>query len=383
MNMGDGMTYAPKGQPSPVVKPGEFCFAAAYANHGHIYGMCNGLTEAGGILKYIYDPDRKRAENLQKAFPGAILAESEEQILSDPEIRLVASAAVTSERCAVGLRVMEAGKDYFTDKAPFTTLAQLESARETVRRTGQKYMVYYSERLHSECAVYAGDLKAAVNKLREWCRENGCHFRMRWVPANEKALLETLFPGMLQITSDRDHADYIYERERLRTLAGRKLQSKRNFVNRIKKQNWSYEPITLENMPECQQVQQAWCRENNHCVEGGPKEESCAVQQAFRHFNDLGFSGGCVRLDGKVIAYTIGEPLNSDTFIVHIEKALSGIPGAYPLINQQFVEHAMEGFTYVNREDDTGDEGLRKAKLSYDPCRLFEDYVIEFAREEG
>lgn len=158
MNMGDGMNYAPKGKPSPVVKPGEFCFAAAYANHGHIYGMCNGLTEAGGILKYIYDPDRKRAENLQKAFPGAILAESEEQILSDPEIRLVASAAVTSERCAVGLRVMEAGKDYFTDKAPFTTLTQLESARETVRRTGQKYMVYYSERLHSECAVYAGDL---------------------------------------------------------------------------------------------------------------------------------------------------------------------------------------------------------------------------------
>ena len=139
MNMGDGMNYAPKGKPSPVVKPGEFfCFAAAYANHGHIYGMCNGLTEAGGILKYIYDPDRERAENLQKAFPGAILAESEEQILSDPEIRLVASAAVTSERCAVGLRVMEAGKDYFTDKAPFTTLAQLESARETVRRTGQK-----------------------------------------------------------------------------------------------------------------------------------------------------------------------------------------------------------------------------------------------------
>ena len=122
MNMGDGMNYAPKGKPSPVVKPGEFCFAAAYANHGHIYGMCNGLTEAGGILKYIYDPDRKRAENLQKAFPGAILA------------------------------------DYFTDKAPFTTLTQLESARETVRRTGQKYMVYYSERLHSECAVYAGDL---------------------------------------------------------------------------------------------------------------------------------------------------------------------------------------------------------------------------------
>lgn len=233
------------------------------------------------------------------------------------------------------------------------------------------------------CPMGSGDLKAAVNKLREWCRENGCHFRMRWVPADEKALLETLFPGMLQITSDRDHADYIYERERLRTLAGRKLQSKRNFVNRIKKQNWSYEPITLENMPECQQVQQAWCRENNHCVEGGPKEESCAVQQAFRHFYDLGFSGGCVRLDGKVIAYTMGEPLNSDTFIVHIEKALSGIPGAYPLINQQFVEHAMDGFSYVNREDDTGDEGLRKAKLSYDPYRLFEDYVIEFAREEG
>lgn len=232
------------------------------------------------------------------------------------------------------------------------------------------------------CPIGSGDLKGAVEKLLVWCGAEGCTLRMKWVPEGDKVLLETLFPGKLRISSDRDCADYIYERERLRTLAGRKLQSKRNFVNRIKKQNWSYEPITLENMAECQQVQQAWCRENNHCTEDGPREESYAVQQAFRHFADLGFRGGCIRLDGQVVAYTMGEPLNSNTFIVHIEKALSGIPGAYPLINQQFAEHAMDGFTYVNREDDAGDEGLRKAKLSYDPVRLLQDYVVEFPPAE-
>lgn len=160
MKMGDGMNYAPKGKPAPVVKPGEFVFAAAYGNHGHIMGMCNGLTEAGGVLKYVYDPDKTRAENLCRTFPGAIAVADESVILEDPEIQLVSSAAIASERCGVGLRAMAAGKDYFTDKAPFTTLEQLESARTAVKETGKKYMVYYAERLHSECAVYAGDLIA-------------------------------------------------------------------------------------------------------------------------------------------------------------------------------------------------------------------------------
>ena len=163
----DGMNYAPKGKPSPVVKPGGFVIAAAALDHGHIYGMCNGLTEAGATLKYVYDPDPEKVAAFRRSFPQARAAESLEQILADPEVRLVAGAAVTSERCPLGLRVMDAGKDYFTDKAPFTTLEQLEAARKKVRETGCKYMVYYSERLHVEGAVFAGQLieQGAVGRV--------------------------------------------------------------------------------------------------------------------------------------------------------------------------------------------------------------------------
>ena len=144
MQKSDGMNYAPKGKPNPVVKPGEFVFSAAHLDHGHIYGMCNGLTEAGATLKYVYDPDPQKVANFLKAFPQAIAAESEEQVLNDPETKLVAGAAVTSERCALGLRVIAAGKDYFTDKAPLTTLEQLEAAKAATAETGRKYMCYYS-----------------------------------------------------------------------------------------------------------------------------------------------------------------------------------------------------------------------------------------------
>lgn len=158
MNKSDGMNYAPKGKPDPVVKPGEFVIAAVALDHGHVYGMCNGLTEAGATLKWVYDPDPAKVEKFLEAFPQAKAASSEEEVLNDPEVKLVASAAVTSERCSLGLRVMAAGKDYFTDKAPLTTLEQLAAAKEMVKKTGKKYMVYYSERLHVEAAVFAGEL---------------------------------------------------------------------------------------------------------------------------------------------------------------------------------------------------------------------------------
>lgn len=159
MQRSDGMNYAPEGVVKRrVVEEGEFVFAAIGLDHGHIYGMCNGLIEAGATLKAVYDPDPAKVEAFVKRYPQAKVAASEEEILEDKEIQLVAGAAVTSERCALGMRVMDSGKDYFTDKAPFTTLEQLEMARKKVKETGKKYMVYYSERLHVESAVYAGQL---------------------------------------------------------------------------------------------------------------------------------------------------------------------------------------------------------------------------------
>lgn len=156
----DGMNYAPRGKPAPVCGPGDFVFAAAALDHGHIYGQTAGLREAGGTLRWVYDPDPRKVEAFVRAFPGCRVARDLEEIMADPDVRLVAGAAVPSERAALGLRVMEAGKDYFTDKSPFTTLEQLETVRAAVARTGRKYMVYYSERLHNESAVFAGDLVA-------------------------------------------------------------------------------------------------------------------------------------------------------------------------------------------------------------------------------
>jgi predicted dehydrogenase len=158
MNISDGMNYAPEGKAAPVCKPGDFPFAAVHLDHGHIYGQCNGLVEAGGTLSWVYDPDPARVAAFQKKFPQARAAPSLEAVLDDPAVRLVAAAAVPCDRGPLGCRVMEAGKDYFTDKCPFTTLDQLADAREAAARTSRKFMVYYAERLHVECAVHAGRL---------------------------------------------------------------------------------------------------------------------------------------------------------------------------------------------------------------------------------
>jgi predicted dehydrogenase len=152
------MNYAPQGKPAPVCQKGGFPIAAVALDHGHIYGQCNGLIEAGADLRWVYDPDPAKVAAFQKTYPDVKVAASVEQILDDSEIKLVAAAAVPSERGPLGCRVMEAGKDYFTDKSPFTTLLQLEEARVVAARTAKKYMVYYSERLHVECAVFAGQL---------------------------------------------------------------------------------------------------------------------------------------------------------------------------------------------------------------------------------
>jgi len=158
MQKKDGMTYAQKGKSKPVVGKGKFPFAAIALDHGHIYGICNGLTEAGADLKWVWDPDPARVEQFKKTFPQVNVARCEAEILDDASVKLVAGAAVPCDRCALGLRAMDHGKDYFTDKSPFTTLDQLAQARAKAAETGSKYMVYYSERLHSECAVYAGQL---------------------------------------------------------------------------------------------------------------------------------------------------------------------------------------------------------------------------------
>lgn len=164
----DGMNWAPvAAKPKPVVQEGEFVFASAFFNHGHIYGQTNGLLEAGGQCKWAWDPDPNLLDAFCDIYPGVCKARSYEEILEDPEVRLVTAAAIPSDRCSYGIQCMEAGKDYFTDKSPFTTLGQLENAQAAVQRTRRKYLCDYSERLHTEAGWHAGELirSGAIGKV--------------------------------------------------------------------------------------------------------------------------------------------------------------------------------------------------------------------------
>lgn len=155
----DGMNYAPEMKKvQKVVESGEFNFAAAYFDHGHIYGQINGLASYGGTLKYVYDPNPERYESVLKEHPGAKAVSDFREILDDPTVQLVTAAAIPNKRCEIGLQVMDSGKDYFTDKSPFTTLEQLDQAKKKAVETGKRYMVCYSERLLSESGYYAGSL---------------------------------------------------------------------------------------------------------------------------------------------------------------------------------------------------------------------------------
>ncbi|WP_205324662.1 Gfo/Idh/MocA family protein [Glycomyces sp. YM15] len=144
--------------PQPVVERGEFAFAAIGLDHGHIFGMTDGLIGAGATVTWVFDDDPERAAAFAQRYPTARIASSEQEVLGDPDVRLVATAAIPSERAPIGLRAIEAGKDAFVDKAPMTTFAQLEAVREATARTGRKYAVYYGERIHAEAAILAGQL---------------------------------------------------------------------------------------------------------------------------------------------------------------------------------------------------------------------------------
>lgn len=156
------MNWAPQvTKPEPVVRLGEFDFAAAFFDHGHIYGQTNGLIEAGGRCTWAWDPDPQRLSKFCETYPGARAARSYDQILEDPSVRLVTAAAIPRERPEVGFRCLRAGKDYLADKPPFTSLEQLARAREVVQETGRKYMCDYSERLHTEAGWHAGEMVRA------------------------------------------------------------------------------------------------------------------------------------------------------------------------------------------------------------------------------
>lgn len=224
-----------------------------------------------------------------------------------------------------------------------------------------------------------GNAKAVMDSLRKKAEEQGKICRFRGITKEQKAELEKIYGEEVEFNTDEGDWDYIYEVEKMQTLSGKKYHGKRNHIARFKDhENWSYEAITKDNLWECRQMNELWWEKTADSKGKSAREEQEAVEQCFQYFEKLSLEGGLLRLDGKVVAFTIGEPINSDTYGVHIEKAFSDIQGAYPMINQQFAIHNMSGFRYVNREEDVGDEGLRKAKHSYRPELLLEKYTMSF-----
>ncbi len=245
-------------------------------------------------------------------------------------------------------------------------------------------MVRYTEQPQYLRPIGRSDFLPILPELIADSKERGIPFRMSGITAPVREVLEQT--GLFTFTSNRDYSDYVYTVEALTTLAGSKLHSKRNHINRIIEAypDWSTESITQDNIDECREMAEAWYWE--HFANGAdPKayaSEQRALQLGFDHFDEFGMDGLLLRVDGKVIAFSMGNQLNTTVYDVNFEKAYASIQGAYPMINREFsrmVQVKYPTIQYLDREDDTGSEGLRKAKLSYHPALILEKFTATLA----
>lgn len=220
-------------------------------------------------------------------------------------------------------------------------------------------------------------VKDAVELMMADAKACGTPFRMKGISLRMWDIIKKEMPGEFEYFHDRNNDEYIYLSEKLINLSGKKLQSKRNHINRFKADNpdWEYFPLTSkEELMECDRMLDEW--DNLKDNEKSLRYDYIATKVMLEHFDYLGLKGGAIRVNGKIIAFTIGEKLTEDSFVVHVEKAFSDINGAYTIINQQFIQHEASEFTYINREEDMGIEPLRKAKLSYQPDILLEEAIL-------
>lgn len=223
-----------------------------------------------------------------------------------------------------------------------------------------------------------GDLKKVLNDLIEDAHRENEPFCMLGVCSCMREELEAIMPGQFTFTADRDYADYIYLRSDLATLKGKKFQSKRNHINKFRNMypDHEYTPITPDKIQECMELEAKWCKANDCDKQEGTGNERRALTYALEHFEELGLTGGILYVNGEIAAFTFGMPINKETFGVHVEKADTNIEGTYTMINYEFANRIPEQYTYINREEDLGIEGLRKAKLSYQPETILEKYMV-------
>lgn len=222
-----------------------------------------------------------------------------------------------------------------------------------------------------------GNLKEVLEELLEQERAmgHGEALNLFAVPQPALPILQERFAGRMTVQPDRANWDYLYLANNLIDLPGKAYHGKRNHIAKFRRSfEYTYEDITAENAAECLEMAEEWQSANENPADF--EDEMKAMRRAFDAWKALEFSGGLLRVEGRVIAFTAGEQISEQTYDLHFEKALTSFNGAYAAINQEFASRRLSGYSLINREEDMGLEGLRKAKESYRPIAMFEKNTV-------
>ena len=233
--------------------------------------------------------------------------------------------------------------------------------------------------------VCPGDLQPAIETLMRDAQERGIPFRLTGLNTQDVEDLQKWYPDRFAFHCGREGHDYVYAIDDLADLKGKKYQPKRNHINRFLAQypDVTILPLSDETLPDAQALAERWHRRRTPEEDTGM--EMVALNRAFAHWKELGLEGLVLYVGGQVVAMTMASRLNEDTVDVHFEKADLDYPGAYAVINRAFARHIREKYPevkFLNREDDMGIEGLRKAKLSYYPHHMVEKCWAHLISEE-
>src|SRR4030065_1572607 len=243
----------------------------------------------------------------------------------------------------------------------------------------QNFLCLLSEREGSSFffpPIGEGDVIECYQSLLQYLRGKGIPPKIVRVPEAVVAEIDWK-SSCMKADLDRNQSDYVYLTQDLTELKDRKYHRKRNHIKQFQeKYSYQYIPLPPEWIPQCLQLETEWCDLRQCEASPGLLNESLAIKEAFTHYGELGVKGGAILINAKVEAFTLGDPLNPETVVIHIEKANAAYEGLYPTINQAFLEHQWSGYTYVNREQDLGEEGLRKAKESYFPHHMINKYTV-------
>ncbi|MBN2331712.1 MAG: DUF2156 domain-containing protein [Deltaproteobacteria bacterium] len=241
----------------------------------------------------------------------------------------------------------------------------------------------YDQQSYAFPPLGKGDVHQAVSLLVDHLQSKGLPPVFFPVP---DAWLESLFPGPLWTpVADRNQADYLYLREDLATLPGKKFQKRRNRLKKFLREEaagYQYAELADEYLPQCLELADGWCDIRCSLERPSTYQETQAVKEALQYYRLLGLRGGVILIAGRVRAFCLGEPLNRKTFVVHFEKTEPGRTGLAQIINRDFCQHSLGAFIYVNREQDLGDAGLRQAKMSYNPVCLLEKNCLTLEKSE-